>query len=380
MRLHCDFCGRRFTTALLSLAGLAAAAACRTDEPPPRTFTAVTTPAPERWDQLFDERRELSLRFPASVPPLLRIGSLLPGPAGMMLVADRHRILAFNADGTLARELRGGRDVPVNLVGALTLDRRGNLFVYDPDGDWITELSWPAFRVVHRFQLPHDVGVNDIAPLRDGSIVTYDPASVNGAFKRFDRTGREIGSAHPMRDERLRIFHGRVRGGGMAHDAVGDVFGILPSTFEVVHLDQDLRVRDLLRGPPGDAWAPDSRAFPAQLDPYDYRPAHAAWWDTFRHIGRPFVVAPGVILVTVFTSHGIGQSEDFVNVYRTDGRIVAEGLRVPNDGHVVGAATGRIFIARNARLTQGDSVSHLALSSYRLRDRERTISVGALTP
>lgn len=318
--------------------------------------------------------------MPAPGAALLRIASVITGPGGTMLIADRHRILAFHADGTLAREMEGGHDVPVNLVGAMAIDRRGHLFVYDPDGDWITELSWPALRPVNRFQLPHNVGVNDIAPLRDGSVVTYDPAGEDGAFKRFDRTGRQLASVHPIQDERLRIFHGRVRGGGMTRDSADDVFGILPSTFEVVHLGQDLRVRELFRTAPGDRWASDSRPFPAQLDPYDYRPAHAAWWDSFTHIGRPFVVAPGILLVTVFTSHGIGQSEDFVNVYRTDGHTVAEGLRVPDGGHVVGAAAGRVFVARNARLAGSDSVSNLALYSYRLREVDGTVAARSATP
>ena len=289
------------------------------------------------------------------------------GTQGMMFVADRKRILVFAADGTLVRELQDGRDFPLFVAGALATDLKGNLFVFDPSGDWVTELVRPSFRVVRRFQLRRRVGANDIVPLRDGSLVTYDPADEGGAFTKFDNTGRDVSTVYPLRDKRLRIFQGRARGGGITRDSAGDLFGILPSTFELIHLSDDLRLIELLRRPPGNPSAPDSPHFPAHLDPYDYRPAHATWWDSFTHIGPPFVIAPGVILVVVFTSHGLGQSNEFVDVYRTDGSIVAEGLRVPHDGHIVGAGSGKVFVASNARLVTNDSISKLALYSYQLQ-------------
>jgi hypothetical protein len=292
----------------------------------------------------------------------------------MMFVADRKRILAFAPDGTLARELRAGRDLPLSITGALAVAPDGNLFVYDPDGAWITELAKPAFSVVRRFQLRRRVAANDIAPLRDGSLVTYDPADEEGAFTRFDNTGRDVLTVYPIRDDRLRIFHGRVRGGGMARDSAGDLFGILPSTFELVHLSNDLRLLELLRRPQGNTFASDSRPFPAHINPYDYRPKHAAWWDTFTHIGPPFVLEPEVLLVVVFNSHGLSQANEFVDVYRTDGRIVAEGLQVPHDGHIVAAGGGKVFVADNARLVANDSVSKLALYSYQLREIHGTIA------
>jgi hypothetical protein len=378
MRRHNANRRGRLRATVLLLLSLRVLAACRND-PPVRTLASAGSPVVSAWDSLFGDERELHLQVPSTGRPLLAIRRLAIGTHGTMFVPDRERILAFAPDGTLARELSGGRDLPLSITGALGVDPDGNLFVYDPDGDWITELAKPAFKVVRRFQLKRRVAANEIAPLADGSLVTYDPSDEDGAFTRFDNTGRDVATIYPIRDDRLRIFQGRVRGGGMVRDSAGDVFGILPSTFELVHLSDNLRLLELLRRPPGNPLASDSRPFPARLDPYDYRPKHATWWDTFTHIGPLFALEPDVLLVVVFNSHGIGQAHEFIDVYRTDGRIVAEGLQVPHDGHIVAAGGGKVFVARNGRLVANDSISKLALYSYQLREMHRTIAGGSLS-
>jgi len=371
--------GFRGGAAALFLFGMGVETACRHDAPPVRTLAYAGSPIANAWDSLFGDERKIQLQNPSS-GPLLGVRRLALGRQGMMFVADRKRILAFGADGTLVRELQAGRDLPLFVAGALATDLNGNLFVFDPNGNWITELATPSFRIARRFQLRRRVGANDIVPLQDGSLVTYDPADEDGAFTKFDDTGRDVSTVYPLRDKRLRIFQGRARGGGITRDPAGNLFGILPSTFELIHLSDDLRLIELLRRPPGNPSAPDSPPFPAHLDPYDYRPVHATWWDSFTHIGPPFVVAPGVIMVVVFTSHGLGQANEFVDVYRTDGSIVAEGLRVPYDGHIVGAGSGKVFVASNARLVANDSISKLALYSYQLQPTRDVARAPTVSP
>jgi hypothetical protein len=355
--------------ACASLVALIAITACER-APAVREFTVGSTPPASDWNQLFVERR-IPLETADTDPPLQRIGELVIGSEGNLFVPDGRskRILTFNPEGKFVREITGGDDGSFyfSLLGPIGFDPEGNLVAYDTRGAWISVLKPPAYSVLRRFQISS--GVADFIAVDGGAIVTYFPSDKAGVFKRFDASGKRVASVHPIRDERLRIFHGRVQTGGIARDSSGDLFGIEPSTFELVHLSPDLTVREILRAAPGDGWAPNAAAFPAGLSPYDYRPPHEKWWNSFTHIGRPYALAHGLLLVTLFSSRGLRTNdEDFANIYHVDGRVVARGLRIPRGGQVVGAAGDRVYVVRNAHLAGADSIAPLELYEYRLRE------------
>jgi hypothetical protein len=93
------------------------------------------------------------------------------------------------------------------------------------------------------------------------------------------------------------------------------------------------------------------------------------WWNSFRHIGRPFVLSPGLLLVTVFDSHGFSDTRDYLDVIRTDGTVVTLGAAVPDSGRILEASNGLIFVARNAHLGPADTLLPVSLFTYHLREK-----------
>ena len=345
---------------------IAVLAACGT---PVQRFTVADTSAATDWSGLFVER-QIQLQLPDSGAPLRRIGKVVVGRDGELFVPDGRsgRILHFDRNGVLRGQITGAADgsYRISALGTIALDPDGNLVVYDRDGSQVTVLDPATRRAVRQFRI--EGPVSDLVATEDGEIVTYYPDHAAGVFRRFDRNGRKVGAAHPIRDEKLRAFHGRVQNGGIARDASGDLFGIEPSRFQLVHLSPDLDVRAIYRGDSADAWAPTPKRFPAGLNPNDYREAHRAWWDSFMHIGRPFTLGRGLVLVTIFDSNGLASRRDYANLYGTNGEIRARGLEVPRGGHIVSAGDGTVYVVRDARVGAGDAILPVELYEYRLRE------------
>jgi hypothetical protein len=343
-------------------------AAC-SEAPPVRQFAANGATDAADWSHLFVERR-IDLQFPDSGAPPRRIAKLVATANGEIIVPDGRgrRILRFDAEGRLLQEIKDAPDRSFEIVGlgAIALDPRDNLLFYERDSSMVTVLDRSSFRPIRRFQIRGPV--SDFVALEDGSVVSYYPDDERGVFKRFDRNGTLTSVTHPIPDEALRVFHSRVQNGGIAQDSAGDLFGIEPTRFQLVQLSPGLAVRRILRPDSADVWAPSAKRFPRGLRPVDYRQGHREWWDSFMHIGRPFGLTRGVVLVTVFSSRGLSRRHDFANLYHTDGRILARGLRVPHDGHVVSAGRGKVYVVRDARADTNDVIRPLELYEYRLRD------------
>lgn len=318
------------------------------------------------WNEVFAEGRRIELQLPKGGAPLLHIGQVLKAKHGNLIIPDgrARRILVFDERGALMRELqgKGEQSLQLSVLGPIAFDDQENLLVFDPDGRWVIVLDGTDYHVLRRFQL--SASAADFLVLRDGALVTYFPGD-ELVFKKFDDAGTQTAAAYRPENERLSIFHGRVQTGGVA-EVAGELFGLHPTAFQLIHLSSDLKVTEVLRGADGDPWSPQPRDLPLELNPYDYQRPHEEWWDSFVHIGRPYAL-DDLLLVTLFASQGLAQSEEFANIYRLNGEVVAQGLRVPHDGQIIGASAGALYVLRNARLNDAESLDPLELYEYRLR-------------
>lgn len=335
-------------------------------EPPVTTMSAETEAAESKWEDLF-QGGPVPLRLPPDAPPLLRIGQIVQ-LAGHLIVPDgrSRKVLVFDDDGTLVRQLPdSASQFPLSVLSVVAVGASGELLVYDADGRWVTRLAPHTFHVLDRVQISESVTA--MVALSDGSVVTYFPGPEE-MVHRFDAFGQLLASALDVGDPALRVFHSRVQTGGVAQVGDGSIFVVHPFAFELTRLSQDLRVMEVIRPAPNDPWAPDPPPFPEDLNPNGYDQAHEEWWTRFVHIGRPYGVGDDKILVTLFRSVGLSPSESFANLYRTDGRVVARGLRVPHVAQVVGSAGTTVFLVRNARLGSTDELHPLKFYRYRLRE------------
>jgi hypothetical protein len=321
------------------------------------------------WEEVFDQGRKIHLEVPGSGPQLLQVGKVLERSDGTLVIPDgrNKRVFLFAPDGKLVRELDGGSGGPLQLsiLRTVALDVDDDLFLFDPDGRWITVLQAPEHRAVRRFQIP--TGLADLVVLPDGSFVAYSPTEED-AFQKFDPEGTRVASTYRVADERLRTFHARIQTGGLTRTSGGEVVGIHPAAYELVRMSPDFEALETLRAPDHNRWQPYPAAFPEDLSPYDYTPAHESWWDTFDHIGTIHSLNGELVLVTVFSSRGLREWTEFANIYQVgeEVRLLAAGLRVPQRGRIVGAAGREVYIVRNARLGDGESLNPLALYTYSL--------------
>lgn len=338
-------------------------------EAPVRELTIQDEGILEAWEDVFPEGNEIELEVPETGPRLLQVGKVLRRRDGTLVIPDGRakRILFFRPDGALLKQVAGGDNgaFQLSILRTADLDDDDNLLVFDPDGASITVLRAPEYDMFRRFQIPTSLA--DILALPDGSSLAYSPTEEE-VFQRFDQTGRRLGAAYRVRDERLRLFHARIQTGGITRTSGGEVVGIHPAAFELVRMSPTLDVLEIVRAPEGSSWHPHPVELPEYLSPYDYTPLHEDWWNTFDHIGTIHSLDEDLLLVTVFSSDGLRDWTESVNIYELgeDVRLLAGGLRVPHRGRIVGAAERDVYIVRNARMEDDESLQPLALYRYRL--------------
>lgn len=337
--------------------------------PPPTPLASTPSTEITRWEDLFSAAEEIPLQLPSDGPSLVKIGQVSLDPSGSFVLPDSRgeRILFFEGDGRLSRVLRSGEggDLDLTVLRAGTLDAAGNYLVFDPDGRWVTVVPPAENRNGQPVRFQIDVALADLVALPDGTIVTYSPGE-RKVFHRFDRAGDRLRKVHRIEDEDLSIFYSRIQTGGVT--TVGDeIFGIHPATYEIVRMNPDLDVVARFRAAEEDQLQPGSPAFPDRLSPYDYTPRHEKWWDEFDHIGAIHTLLDDLLAVTVFSSQSMAAGTEAINLYRTNGDVLALGLTVPQEGRVVGAVGHQLLVAREATLEEDGVTRPFALFRYRVR-------------
>jgi hypothetical protein len=318
------------------------------------------------WEELF-ARTARRFDLAGIDPPIINIGQAVPGENGRVIVPDgrRQRVVVFGPDGNVIRTLPDEASrFPVSRLSLLALNPSGQLVVYDADGHWVTKLRRDTFEVEERIQISAPAA--GLVALSDGSLITYFPTE-GPMFRRFDESGAVERESYDHGDEALRILHGRVQTGGVVRGQDGLLLAVHPLDFEVVRMSEDLAVIDILRPASESRWTPSPPPFPADLNPYFFETAHEAWWDSFMHIGRPHAVTPEVLLVTLFESSGLSVARGYANMYATEGKTLAEGLRIPDGAQVIGAGRGYVYAVKNARLDSDGAISSPELLEFVLR-------------
>jgi len=174
-----------------------------------------------------------------------------------------------------------------------------------------------------------------------------------------------LGEALQPRQENLRRFLARFQTGGLVSDETGSgIYAIFPEDFLIHHYNNDLTSVDVLRSEAPSPWRPVSPRFPKDLSPYKYNMPHQDWWDSFLHVARIFMLSDQVIAVTLFESYNMNFEKGYVNLYSTDGGIIAEGLKIPHRGQILTMGNEAVYLATEAYLDEDGSITPLKLRKY----------------
>ncbi len=322
------------------------------------------------WADIFTETQLIDLNFPDLETEILAIGVLQIDSLGRLLLPDgpNHRVLVIDPEqGEIVQSIgsKGQGPGEFSIMGPMALDGAGNLLIYDIDGRNVSVFTGPDYEFERTFFLSTYVSTL-IPDVTEGGTFIYSPYDQN-LLKKFDEKGRLVASGFKPADNRLRLFHARFQNGGaVADQRRNSLFAIHPDRFAVLEFDQDLNLVRTLKGKERSTWRPEAPKFPSDLSPYEFSPRHRKWWDSFLHVGRIFMIDSETLAITLFESDGYSNAKNYLSMYRTDGTILAEGIEIPNNGHVVAARDGRIYVTTPAFLTEAGAVVPADLREFTL--------------
>ncbi len=342
--------------------------ACRgTDGERVQEFVASPDAAEATWEATFDGGKRIEIRFPELEKKILSIGHVSLDSQGRLVLPDgrNHRVLVIDpVESKLVHKIGSPGRGPgeVSVMGPVMVDDQDNILIYDVDGRRIGIFDAPDYEYSGSFSLPSSATL--ILPLSRDDLIVYSPAD-QAVIKKFDREGALAAQVLEPQDHRLRLFLGRFHTGGIVASDKGEgFFAIYPEEFSIYHFSQDLDLLATLKSNERSRWRPDSPPFPRSLSPYSFSPTHQEWWDSFLHVARIFSLDAETVAVTLFKSKGQAAERNYLNIYQTDGTVVAEGLEVPYGGQVVAAGRGKLYITTVAYLTEAGVVVPAELWEY----------------
>ncbi|HSR54119.1 MAG TPA: 6-bladed beta-propeller [Acidobacteriota bacterium] len=299
-----------------------------------------------RWDSLFSGAEEVPIDVTGK--GAIAIDALEVDPQGNLIIPDprNDRILFLDSRGQLIRQVGGKGEGPGEFksLRSAALDSAGNLLVFDQVAKRVSVFTTPEYTFSRSFDL--DPVLASMIGLPSQSIVAFCPTEEERLLK-FDLEGRTVRRAFRPKRERIGTFLARTHTGGLSRDPRGDGFYfIYPDEFAIFHYDSDLNIKRVIRSPSASShWRPRMPGLPDSLSPYDFDPAHKQWWDSHLHIDRIFSLDKDLLLVTLYETQGFKDQARYLNIYTSDGLVIAEGIRIPHPLRIVGTAPGVVYAA-----------------------------------
>lgn len=332
-------------------------------------FTA--TPLATQWDEVFEPGIPIELEAPSDGPELLAVTHLSVTSDGLLAIPNGrgHRILIYSPEGALVREVgrKGQGPGEFNVLSTIVFDDADNLLAFDADGRRLSVLTPPDYTFSHSVTI--ESPASRIAASQPGRVLVYTPYAEEVLFLIDLEDGHMIRSTLRPEDEELQVFLGRVHTGNAQADPFrGGFWAFYPERYAIYHYDDELSQTTRIEGGPTSSWRVSTPAFPSNLNAYDYQAAHRRWWDAQLQPIGVRILDRDLLAVTLYQSVDLRAEAYFLNLYRPDGTVVAEGLETPFAGRVIGAHAGTVYLGIDATLDESGELQPFRLLSYRIRD------------
>lgn len=337
-------------TVLLAVAALVLVAL--SERPELLDFKGQPATNSRAWSAVFDPGRELEFMVKGQSSVM---SDVFQGPTSLF-IPDAPSATIWHLSGSDTSAIR------VERFTAAAVDETGNVITFSAWNRGIKVFSPPDYHLSESFLSPFSV--TQMLPMRDG-LVIYSP-HIDTLLAKLDAAGRVSRRVEWQNETNLRLFLCRFQTGGITGDGHGGLFAIYPERFAIYHLDGQLRYISTIAGGVRSPWRVSSLPFPADLSPYDYTPQHEQWWNSYLHVFRIYRLATDILAVSLYRASGQAATDWFLNLYSTEGRVIAEGLLVPF-GQVLGADGCRIWVGKNAVLTARGDVEPQQLWEFRLK-------------
>lgn len=315
--------------------------------------SAQNSKAVNTWNNIFINRTNITPAIPDTINPLGSIRSIDIQDSTMIIPDGMNgRILVVNDKRNIVHIIGQNGQGPgeFQLLSSISTDSTGSIHAFDVNG-----YSLHKYKMING-TLEYDSVINmnnNITQIKiyDSNIITYS-LSHSDLISIYDTAGTLIKSAFTVTDDDLRKRMLRFQGGGMDVSKNGMIYAIYPGMYEIRVFDSSIRAVDTLLGMRQSEWRPVIPESPRTTSPYGFTEKDKDWWGSFLHIGRLHLIDDKRLLVWLYEMDKDDNMHQYVNIYTINGKILSEGLAVPDGEYIIGAGNGSIYTSMDPRLSK----------------------------
>lgn len=322
----------------------------------------------QEWNQIVRDSLEINLEKSDIQDDFTSISSIGLLSSGELVVPNGYMntIYVIQEDGTLKRKIHKEGRGPGEFVvlGRISVDEEDNIYVYDPSQRKMIVFYAPGYTEFYEYFSKEYIS-NFI--ILDGltNIATYSPYT-EYLFNTVDFKEEELlhSSVLPG-DENFKTWLARIQTGGIVYNREDQIiYGLYPEKLKIYKFTKDLTEEAYIIPETEESFY---KEFPSDLDPYDHTVLHEEWWSSFDHLRGIHLLAGNRIAVTWSgggrtTERNRGQ---FINVYDlAKNKIIAESVKMPARGNLIGADGNTLFISFNATLDENNREIPFRLFRY----------------
>ena len=328
---------------------------------------ASDEPADLSWSDVFSERTRITVAAPDTLMPPGSTRQVVPLGDSLLAMADsgNRRILMVTPDGSIRQTLGQAGDGPgeFSLLAYLDADAQDRLYAFDVDGRTVSVFapdgSGGTYTYKRQFTLP--TSMVDMKVMQS-HLFTLSSTGGEMLLTKHTLEGEPVHEARVSSGSDYEAFASRFNLGGLAGLGNGQVAVAVPSRPPVqwYHEDDLAPVDDApaLQGLPGEA------AFPADLNPYSYTDAHAAWWSGSWRMLNVHALTETAYAVVTYMPDGQDVDTQRVHVYEHGHAEPRATVQVPDDLLLIDASDGTLYATADPSYEDGEETP-LQIATFR---------------
>lgn len=322
---------------------------------------------PSRWSEIFGEDEIISFSQDEKEYEFFSFGAMEINSKGDYIIIDgkKGKILHFDSAGRYIRSIgnQGGGPGEYNIITALDMDKKNNIYIFDIPAMKVNEYSAPEYNFKQQINLGQSV--QDIIATDNGDFLFYFKAGSHVLYK-VNHEGKKIRSTFTPKQEVLRLFLARFNLGRFCRVTQDDFLFIYPEEYKIYLFDTNLNNKKTLAVDSPSRFCPAIGQFPNDLSPYEFSPKHSKWWSEELHPGLIFYLENQFFMVVLFGYNNLS-SKIYINIHDIAGKTYALGLELPFDGLVKYAKGGYIYVMENDRIDEKGNIIPLRLHRFKLK-------------
>lgn len=267
---------------------------------------------------------------------------LMPLKDGRLIVYDNYQklFLLVEKNKRISRIIGARGSGPGEYTGVMSfcVDEKDNLYAYDMLQGRVAIFSAPDYKFA-KFLRP-DCRQFASFSARKGLLYVVDPYTER-IIKIIDSTGKVIHAFHKLESEDFRLFTCRFNACNILPSDEYFVF-VYADRYQFYYYDHSGKLLRKVSFPAG-KYTPVAPDFPKSLSPYDISDKHWSYWNSFLQPVYLHWISNQHYLCLLEQRSNFMPSKHFINIHHKDGKILLEGVGLPQGQLVCGFSGNRIY-------------------------------------